>query len=215
MKKIIILMGVPGSGKGTQARRLSERYGYGHISTGDLLRALENDPDTDPVLKQRLLRMQTGALVDADLIYTLAFARIQKYIQSGCGIVLDGAIRSVTQAKDFQDFFVGQGVDEQVVVIEIAISDEESINRALARRTYAERGEVVPAVADSRESFQAEVQTVRTDDTPEAMRVRLLGQGNSALQSILSYYEGLGILRRIDGTQSIDEVERQIVSVLE
>ena len=76
MKKIIILMGVPGSGKGTQARILKQKFNYGHISTGDLLRALDADPDGDFDDKKMLADMKAGKVVADDLIYKLAFKEI-------------------------------------------------------------------------------------------------------------------------------------------
>src|SRR3989338_3440124 len=123
MKKIIILLGVPGSGKGTQAKRLCERYGYAHISTGDLLRKLEQDPRADVEDKQKLTAMRAGKLVSDDLIYKLVFREIQTSMSQGKGVVLDGAIRSVEQAKTYQTFFVEQGWDDEVLAIEIALSD--------------------------------------------------------------------------------------------
>ena len=103
MKRIIILMGVPGSGKGTQARKLVQKYNYGHISTGDLLRALDNDENADKQDKQKLADMKAGKLVADDLIYKLAFAEMDKYLDAGQGVILDGAIRNVEQAKKYQE----------------------------------------------------------------------------------------------------------------
>lgn len=214
MKKIIILMGVPGSGKGTQAKKLVQTYGYGHISTGDLLRALDNDPQADPRDKQMLDDMRKGGLVADTLIYKLAFAEIEKNITANKGVVLDGAIRNLEQAQTYQNFFKEKGIDTEVQVIEIAISDEESMNRALTRRAYAEKGEVVPAVASSKEGSGATAQAVRKDDDPEVLKQRLKDQGNTILQPILSYYEELGVLKRIDGTLPIDEVEETIIKHL-
>ena len=93
MKKIIILMGVPGSGKGTQARILKQKFNYGHISTGDLLRALDADPNGDPEDKKMLADMKAGKLVSDSLIYKLAFQEIEKYFDgnlSGKTIALWG-----------------------------------------------------------------------------------------------------------------------------
>ncbi len=207
-------MGVPGSGKGTQAKRLVERYGYGHISTGDLLRVLDQDPHGDLDDKRKLADMKSGGLVDAQLIYKLAFAEIKKYIDSGLGVVLDGAIRSVEQAKVYQDFFEKLGLVNEILVVEVAIDDDESLKRAMTRRAYAERGEVVPAVASSSEGSVAQVQAVRSDDDPEVLKKRLLEQGNGALQPILAYYSNLVGYSKIDGLKSIDEVDGEIVNIL-
>ena len=78
MKKIIILLGVPGSGKGTQAKRLAARSGFAHISTGELLRALEADTSADSHDRQKLADMKAGKLVPDELIYKLAFREIKK-----------------------------------------------------------------------------------------------------------------------------------------
>ena len=97
-------MGVPGSGKGTQARKLVEKYNYGQISTGDLLRALGSDKNADEQDKQKLADMKAGKLVSDDLIYKLAFAEMDKYLDSDRGIILDGAIRNLEQAKKYQEY---------------------------------------------------------------------------------------------------------------
>ena len=96
-------MGVPGSGKGTQAKKIAQKYGYGHISTGDLLRALDADANGNPEDKQKLAEMKSGKLVSDDLIYKLAFQEMDKYLDAGQGVVLDGAIRNVEQAKKYQE----------------------------------------------------------------------------------------------------------------
>ncbi len=215
MKKVIILMGVPGSGKGTQAKRLVDKYGYGHISTGDLLRALDKDENADPIDKKMLDDMRSGALVSDKLIYKLSFAEIEKYLSMGKGIVLDGAIRNLDQAKKYQEFFVEKGYANEVIVIEIAITDELSVQRALVRREYASKGELVPAVASSADGKTAKVQEVRRDDEPGVLKKRLDEQGNVALRPILDYYDKLGLLVRQDGSKSIDEVDVDVINVLE
>lgn len=193
MKKIIILLGVPGSGKGTQAKQLCDRYGYGHISTGDLLRALENDASADPADRQKLVDMKAGKLVADDLIYKLAFREIKKHLERGSGVVLDGAIRSVAQAEAYQEFFMDEGVADEVVAVEIALSDEE-IWRRMESRLVAGAG--------------------RADDNPSVMKQRITEQGNTALRPIAAYYSHAKKLETVDGTQPIPAVARQIEDVL-
>ncbi len=191
MKKVIILLGVPGSGKGTQAKKLAANFGYTHISTGDLLRALEADPAGDPTDKQKLADMKAGKLVSDDLIYKLSFAAIETSLQQGKGVVLDGAIRSVAQAERYQEFFWEKHVE--AVAIEIALSDEEIMRRMQSRIA----------------SGQA-----RADDTPEILQKRIATQGNTALRPIAEYYNGLGMLETVDGLKTIDEVFESIVKIL-
>jgi adenylate kinase len=193
MKKIIILMGVPGSGKGTQATMLASRTGYAHISTGELLRALETDPDGDPDDKVKLAAMKSGALVSDGLIFKLAFAEIEQQIALGHGVVLDGAIRSVEQAKAFEQFFESHGWKDDVIAIEIAITDAETLRR-VEMRIASGRG--------------------RADDAPEVVAERVKAQGNEAIQPILAYYRELGILVTIDGLLPIPRVAEEIEHIL-
>lgn len=193
--RIIILLGVPGSGKGTQAKKIAERYGYGHISTGDLLRAIERDPHSDIADQRKLAEMKAGKLVDNELIYRLTFREIEKYLAQGKGVVLDGAIRSIEQAQAFQQFFTEKGLDHHLLVIDVHIADETVMQRLEIR--LATQGKQRP------------------DDDPEVMKERLRVQGNNALKPILDYYESLGVLRRVDGEPPIAEVEKSIMVVVE
>jgi adenylate kinase len=193
MKKIIILLGVPGSGKGTQAKQISELYGYIHLSTGDLLRALDADPDADTADKAKLAEMKAGKLVSNDLIYKLAFKKIESALANGQGVVLDGAIRSVDQAEAYEAFFAEHDLSDNVIAIEIAIPDEEIMRRLEAR------------VASG---------ASRADDTPEVMQKRIAEQGNTVLQPIAHYYDKLGVLARVDGRKSIPEVRNDIEKIL-
>ena len=208
MKKIIIFLGVPGSGKGTQAKKIVSKYNYGHISTGDLLRALDKNEQADPEDKQMLADMKAGKMVADTLIYKLAFQEIKKYLDQGRGVVLDGAIRNREQAKTYQQFFQEQGVADEVDVIEIAITDEESINRDLTRRKYAEMGKPAPAVEVSKES--GIVEAPRKDDDPEILKKRIEEMGNIALTPIIDYYKEIVNITSIDGTNTIDEIEKEL-----
>lgn len=216
MKKIIILMGIPGSGKGTQAKLLVDQFQLGHISTGDLLRALDANPDADPHDKQMLADMKAGNLVADNLIYKLAFDEIKKNVEAGKGVVLDGAIRTVEQAKAYQKFFEQEGLADEVQVIEIAVSDALGIERILRRRKYAEQGELNPSVAASARSAEtaAQPEEVRGDDTEEVVTKRMKEQGNEVLQPILEYYDQLGVLTRVDGERGIDDVDKDVTDML-
>ncbi len=193
--KVIILLGAPGSGKGTQAVKLAERYNFGHISTGDLLRAADGSAATSDEDQHKIDQMKSGNLVADDLIFKLAFAEIEKNFSEGKGVVLDGAIRNIPQAQAYEEFFFEQGVAAAVIAVEVAISDETSLERLIGR---------------AEQSGGA-----RADDKEEIMRKRIADQGNEAIKPIREYYENLGILQQIDGEPSIDEVEEAIIAVLE
>jgi len=218
MKKIIILMGVPGSGKGTQARKLVGRYDLAHISTGDLLRALDKDPQADPIDKQKLAEMKAGKLVADDLIYKLAFSAIDKNLEAGKGVLLDGAIRNLEQAKKYQEYFVSKGLENEILVIEIALSDETSFNRLTRRKICPNCGFILPYSLENESKFDCPEcggkLIVRDDDNPEAAKKRIAEQGNAALRPILDYYRDLKVLQTVDGEVDIDKVDEEIEKIL-
>jgi adenylate kinase len=194
MKKIIILLGIPGSGKGTQAKMLCEAYGYGHISTGDLLRAIDADPTAAPAHKELLASMKAGKLVSDDFIYQIAFAAIERNLSEGKGVVLDGAIRTVAQAERYQSFFESCGYGNDVITIEIALDDETATARILGR---------------AKNSGGA-----REDDKPELITKRMQEQGNSAVAPIREYYREQGVLAVVDGSMDIEGVKEEIEDLL-
>jgi len=218
MKKIIILLGVPGSGKGTQAKLIAKKYNYAHISTGDLLRRLENDIEADPNDKKMLVEMKAGKLVADDLIYKLAFREMEKFFSNNQGIVLDGAIRSIEQAKRYQEFFIQKKMADEVLVIEVALTDKESFNRLTKRRVCNSCGEIVPWLPTTIDlvvcpKCGGELKP-RQDDDPKVAKKRIKEQGNSAIKSILKYYQTLNVLKKVDGMKSIEEVESEIEKTL-
>lgn len=215
MHKIIIVIGPPGSGKGTQAKKIAEKYGYGHISTGDLLRALAINPNLTADEAEALKKMKTGQLVPDSLIYRLAFAEIEKYFNKGTGVVLDGAIRTVDQAAAYQDFFEQKGYTKDVQVIDITLSDEEAFNRLTSRRMCSKCGEIVAAnyAENGCPKCGAEL-TKRTDDKAGTIRQRIESQGNKALAPIRAWYEQHKLVTAIDGAQAIESVEQNIQNAL-
>ncbi|MFB6181808.1 MAG: adenylate kinase family protein [Candidatus Magasanikbacteria bacterium] len=192
MKQIIILLGVPGSGKGTQAEKIAEKHDYEHISTGDLFRDLDKDSISEEDFNEIKKYMDQGRVVPDKYVYKLAFPKIQEALEEKDGVVLDGAIRTLDQAKSYQKFFRSQNLQEEVLALEIRVPEEEAIER------LKERGET----------------SGRDDDTEEIIKQRMKEQGQDALKPILNYYESLGVLETVDGDQPIEGVESSIEEVL-
>lgn len=218
MKKIIIMIGPPGSGKGTQAKKIAAKYGYKHISTGDLLRALTKKTELNSTEKEALQKMTAGELVSDNLIYGLVFGEIEKCLESGVGVVLDGAIRSLDQAENFQNFFTEKGFTEEVVALDIFLSDKDSFNRLAKRRVCTVCGEIIPWLSETENLTSCpkcggKLET-RQDDDPKVIEERIKKQGSTVLSPIINYYQDLGVLKKIDGNQTIEDVENDIVNIL-
>lgn len=211
-------MGVPGSGKGTQARKLVQRFDCAHISTGDLLRALDADPKADILDKAKLADMKAGKLVSDDLIYKLAFQAIKTNLDLGKTVVLDGAIRNLTQAKKYEEFFASLNLEDEIIVIEIKLSDETSFNRLTKRKICPACGFILPFSLENEKKLDcpecAQKLIVRSDDNPETIQKRIKEQGNDAIKDILDYYRENGKLVSIDGEESIDNVDEEVLKYI-
>lgn len=218
MKKIIILLGGPGSGKGTQAKKIVEKFNYGHISTGDLLRALENDKNASLEDKQKLIEMKAGKLVSDELIYKLAFTEMNKFLDNKKGVVLDGAIRNEKQAIEYHNYFESKNLKNEVMTILIELSDEDFFNRLSKRRVCKECGSIIPYLESTKNLLKCPKcngeLVVRADDNEETIKQRIEDQGNKSLDPIVKYYENLGVLKKVDGSKNIEEVENQIINII-
>lgn len=218
MKKIILFVGPPGSGKGTQSKKVAERYGYRHISTGDLLRELVANGSADTEEQEALEKMKTGALVPDWLIYRLAFHAIGQAVHSGRGVVLDGAIRSVEQATQYEAFLAEHNLLSELQVIHITLSDEDALSRLTTRRICAACGELIPWLPDTMQlthcpKCNGELRH-RADDAEEVVRSRIALQGNAMLAPIVEFYQTRGVLNEVDGRQEIGVVEEKIRELL-
>lgn len=209
-------MGPPGSGKGTQAKKIAIKYNYAHISSGDLLRALSLKSDLNQVETEALEQMKAGNLVSDSLIYKLVFDKIESELALGKGVVLDGAIRNLDQVKGFESFFKDKKLTGEVLVIEVELSDEESFNRLAARRVCSSCGEIIPA----KDSALTQCPkcggnlVVRADDNSDIVKQRIEKQGNQAMAPIIDFYKNLGVLVTVDGSKTIEEVEQSIDKIL-
>ena len=212
----LILLGPPGAGKGTQARRLEEGRGIVQLSTGDMLRAaVETGSDVGRRAKDV---MERGELVSDEIVVTIISDRIG---QPDCadGFILDGFPRTTAQAEALDAMLGDKGLYLDRVV-EMKVDDEALIGRITGRFSCAKCGAgyhdqfkqpKVPGVCDFCGGTEFER---RADDNEEAMRSRLAAY-HAQTAPLLPYYEVRGVLRDVNGMAEIDEVTRQIEAVLD
>ncbi len=189
----LILLGPPGAGKGTQARRLEEQFGLRQLSTGDMLRAaVAAGTELGRRAKDIMAR---GDLVPDDLVVSLLLERIR---QPDCarGFVLDGFPRTVAQAEALDRALEAQGVKIDRIVA-LTVDEKALFDRIDGRAREA----------------QASGQPLRPDDNPETLKQRIRVY-NEQTAPILPYYENAGRLQWIDGMAPIDEVYRQLTQAL-
>ena len=208
------MIGVPGSGKGTQAKLIAHKYNYLHLSTGDLLRNLAEKKNLNKKEGEAVSLMKTGELVPDKIIFSLVFGAILKTIKEKDGVVLDGAIRNVEQAKGFDIFFKDNNLQNEILALEIKISDTESLKRLSMRRVCTKCSEIIPWL-DSTKEMQScpkcggELKS-RQDDNLETIKERIKKQGNDAIRGIVKYYSKKKTLVIINGQQDIQDVEKDV-----
>lgn len=202
----LVLLGPPGSGKGTQGERLQEDFRLPYYATGDILRAAVRDK-TELGLKAKEY-MDRGDLVPDDVIIGMIAERLEGK-EAADGFILDGFPRTTGQAEalDSELDRLGRGL---TAVLLIDVADEEVVRRLGGRRTCEQDGHVYhvefnppkqPDVCD----VDGSPLIVRDDDKPEVIRNRL-EQYHAKTEPLVSYYEEKGLLRRVDGSVAPDEV---------
>jgi len=211
----LILLGPPGAGKGTQAKRLEEAHELVQLSTGDMLRAERNSGSE--LGRQVQAIMDSGHLVSDDVM----IAMIEKRIAApDCakGFILDGFPRTVRQAEALDAMLARRGIKLDHV-IEIAVDDAALIDRITGRFSCSRCGasyhdryklpkvEGVCDVCGSRNFVR------RADDNPETVAARLEAYHDQTAP-ILPYYRARGVLRQVDGMADIDQVTREIETIL-
>jgi len=211
----IILLGPPGAGKGTQAERLVESRGLVQLSTGDMLRAAAK---TDTEIGHRVKKiMELGQLVSDDVMVEMIHERI---LQPDCknGFILDGFPRTVVQAEALDVMLQKQGMKLDMV-IEMAVEEKALVARIVGRFACAKCKHgyhdtflptKVPGVCDVCGSTEF---TRRADDKAETVHARMEAY-RAQTMPILPYYQGHGILRRVDGMADIDVVTQEIEAQL-
>jgi adenylate kinase len=206
MSKIIVLMGAPGAGKGTQARLLQERLHLPQISTGDIFRALKNAHT--PLAQQVRDIMERGQLVPDELTIRLVKERTA---QDDCrdGYILDGFPRTPAQARSLEILAAEQGNELVAVLIDVPFELLEK--RMTGRRTCPVCGEIYnlyfkPPRNDNRCDLHPEAELLlRADDNPETVRARL-ATFDEQTRPLIEFYQAAGLLRTVDGTREPEEI---------
>jgi adenylate kinase len=205
----IIFIGPPGSGKGTQAKRLASQLAIPHISTGDMLR--EAVADGTELGREAAPIMASGGLVPDDLMIGIVRDRVSK-ADAAKGFILDGFPRTVVQAEKL-DGIVGNGQDP-LRVLQLLVPDDAIVRRIALRRTCAQCGAIYhlennPPAADGVCDRCGAAVIARPDDTEDAVRKRLESFHRQTMP-VATYYKAKSILREVDGIGPVDVVFERI-----
>ncbi len=212
----IILLGPPGAGKGTQARRLVDERGMVQLSTGDMLRAARTS-GTEMGRKVAEV-MDRGDLVTDEIVIGLIEEQLEAQ-KDAAGFIFDGFPRTLAQADALGRLLGGTG-RRLDAVIEMRVDDEALVRRITGRFTCGNCGEVyhdetrptkVPGTCDACGSTDLRR---RADDNEESLRQRLM-EYYKKTSPLIGYYYALGDLFTVDGLAEIDEVARRIAGILD
>ncbi|WP_087503684.1 adenylate kinase [Staphylococcus haemolyticus] len=211
----IILMGLPGAGKGTQASEIVKKFPIPHISTGDMFRkAIKDETDLG---KEAKSYMDRGELVPDEVTVGIVKERISED-DAKKGFLLDGFPRTIDQAEALNDIMseLGRNID---AVINIEVPEEELMNRLTGRRICEKCGTTYhlvfnPPKVDGICDIDGGKLYQREDDNPETVSNRLNVNVKQS-KPILEYYNEKGVLKNIDGAKDIGDVTKDVIDILD
>ena len=211
----IILMGLPGAGKGTQASEIVKKFPIPHISTGDMFRkAIKDETDLG---KEAKSYMDRGELVPDEVTVGIVKERISED-DAKKGFLLDGFPRTIDQAESLSQIM--SELDREIdAVINIEVPEEELMNRLTGRRICEKCGTTYhlvfnPPKVDGVCDIDGGKLYQRKDDNPETVSNRLSVNVKQS-KPILEYYNNKGVLKNIDGSKDIDEVTNDVIDILD
>jgi adenylate kinase len=209
----LIFLGPPGAGKGTQAKRLIERFGIPQLSTGDILRKAV--ADGTPLGKKAKALMAAGKLVPDEIVNGIIDEALASPVAAK-GFLLDGFPRTRAQAQALDEMLQKRGrkIDH---VLHFVVNADELIHRLSARQTCPkcqtsygpDSPPKRPGICDN----DGTKLITRPDDQPDRIRQRL-DEYNTKTAPLVDYYRARGVLREVDGMRTVEEVEKQIIRAL-
>ena len=211
----IIMLGAPGAGKGTQAKKIAEKFQIPHISTGDIFRA--NIKNGTELGKKAKSYMDQGQLVPDELTVDLLMDRVKN---DDCkdGYVLDGFPRTIPQAEALEEALSKNG-DSIDYAINVDVPDENIINRMSGRRACVKCGatyhleHIPPKTENICDTCGSEL-ILRDDDKPETVKNRLEVY-HKQTQPLIDFYSKKGVLKEVDGTKQMEEVFNAITALIQ
>lgn len=206
MGKIIIFLGPPGAGKGTQAERLIKDFGFIQLSTGDILReAVRNGTELGKKAKQY---METGQLVPDDIIIGIIKDKLNELKDEN--IIFDGFPRTIPQAKAFDEMLVKKGKEVDKVIL-FDVDDEEIINRLSGRRIAPKTGKTYHIIYNPP---PPDIEVIQREDDKEEVIKKRLEVYHTQTKPLVDYYRKKGKLVVVNANNPPNDVYNQIKEVL-